>query len=570
MTHPAEPTQPGHTTYDDVPYPGAPYRTTHPNTMATLAALVGMTPAPVDRCRVLELGCSDGGNLLPMAFGLPGSQFVGLDQSAKQIESGQSVQQELGLKNVTLQQCDILEVQEQFGRFDYIVAHGVYSWVPAEVQERILALCGRLLNPHGVAFISYNTYPGWHMRGMVREMMLYRVRKLSDSAALISEARAFLDFLCTVAGMPEVASLTATDAAAYGAALRYEQNLLKQYQDTYVFHEHLEPINIPVYFSDFIGRAARHGLQYLSEADFVSAQIVNFPPAIVDAVRTIAADVVDVQQYLDFLSNRTFRQTLLCRRDVPLHRTPDPQALAPFHVASPIRPASDTPDLAPAKPETFSSHVGKSLTADTPIVKAVMMQLGEAWPTATPFETLLQNARERLDPGGPRVYSVERLTQDAQFVGTTLLNCFAQGVVELHIHPARFCTQISSTPAASPVARLQARTGSTVVNMRHEQVMLDDLSRQVLVYADGTHDRADVFNYLTQLVSDGVIVIQTPEGRPVENEEERQTQLAEALNRALQTLAGSALLVGLGWGAAVTGVTRDAAKSARCRTITPF
>ena len=122
---------------------------------------------------MLELGCADGGNLIPMAELLPQSQFIGIDGSTVQITEGRKVVKEFALKNIRLQAMDILEVNLSLGHFDYIICHGVFSWVPVDTQERIFTLCQNHLAPQGVAYISYNTYPGWHMRGMIRDMMLY-------------------------------------------------------------------------------------------------------------------------------------------------------------------------------------------------------------------------------------------------------------------------------------------------------------------------------------------------------------------------------------------------------------
>jgi len=162
-----DPTSQPLNSYDAVPYPSTPYRGTHPDTLATLGTLVGMKPAPIDSCRVLELGCSDGGNLLPMAYSLPGSEFVGIDGSARQIELGLATLEALGLKNVTLKQMNLLDVGDQFGKFDYIIAHGIYSWVPPDVQDKILEICHCLLKPQGLAFVSYNTLPGWRTLSVI-------------------------------------------------------------------------------------------------------------------------------------------------------------------------------------------------------------------------------------------------------------------------------------------------------------------------------------------------------------------------------------------------------------------
>jgi len=128
-----------------------------------------MIPPDIRKCRVLELACADGSNLIPMACALPESVFLGIDLSQRQVKAGQQTIAALGLTNIELRPLDIREVDESFGTFDYIIAHGIYSWVPADVQDRILEICRERLSENGVAYISYNTNPGWRMRGMMRE-----------------------------------------------------------------------------------------------------------------------------------------------------------------------------------------------------------------------------------------------------------------------------------------------------------------------------------------------------------------------------------------------------------------
>jgi tRNA G46 methylase TrmB len=90
------------TPYDQVPYPAGAYAQSHPERLATLARLFGMSPPAVGRCRVLELGCADGSNLIPMACALPESRFLGVDLSARQIRSGQRTAASVGLSNLEL------------------------------------------------------------------------------------------------------------------------------------------------------------------------------------------------------------------------------------------------------------------------------------------------------------------------------------------------------------------------------------------------------------------------------------------------------------------------------------
>ena len=159
--------------YDEVPYESHPFAQTHPSRLFTVGTLFGLRPTPVQRCRVLELGCAAGGNLIPMAEYLPDSEFVGLDLSARQVEDGKKLIADFGLKNLTLKHASILDVDASYGTFDYVICHGVYSWVPSSVQDKVLDICAKQLTPNGIAYISYNTYPGWHMRGMIRDMMQF-------------------------------------------------------------------------------------------------------------------------------------------------------------------------------------------------------------------------------------------------------------------------------------------------------------------------------------------------------------------------------------------------------------
>ena len=126
---------------------------------------------------------------------MPNARFVGIDLSARQIGEGQSQVRALGLTNIELRQFNIADVDASWGMFDFIISHGIYSWVPAPVRERLLAICRDNLARNGVAYVSYNTLPGWHMRGMVRDMMIYHAMAFPGAAAKVRQARGLIDFL---------------------------------------------------------------------------------------------------------------------------------------------------------------------------------------------------------------------------------------------------------------------------------------------------------------------------------------------------------------------------------------
>lgn len=222
--------------YDAIPYQSTPLTDTHPAHLAVIGRLFGLETADPDRCRVLELGCASGGNLVPLAWNLPESSFLGLELSARQAAEGAESVRALGLGNIEIRQGDILTFDAGTERFDYIIAHGVYSWVPEPVRERLLALCGELLAPNGVAYISYNTLPGWRMKGMLRDMLLHHVRGVDDPALRLQGAHDLLAFLDTA---------TAGLEALSARFLREEIAHLRTAHPSYLYHEYLETFNEP-------------------------------------------------------------------------------------------------------------------------------------------------------------------------------------------------------------------------------------------------------------------------------------------------------------------------------------
>ena len=308
--------------YDEVPYPGGTYRATHPSHLAMVARLCGVSPAPPARCRVLELGSSMGANIIPMAADLPESEFVGIDLSAKQVKMGKEIIAELGLKNIELRHCGINDVDESFGKFDYIICHGVYSWVPPEVQRGILD-CGRkLLTSNGVLYVSYNTYPGWHLRGVVREMMRYHVAAFDTPQRKIRQARGLLDFLVKSAR---------SRSQAYSSLLKEEAEILENRLDSYIYHEHLEEYNEPVYFHEFVRRVDEAGLRYLADAAISSMVAQMFDESTAELLKDVP--LLRREQYMDFLRSRMFRCSLLCHQYVSPNYRMASHNLTPLHVS---------------------------------------------------------------------------------------------------------------------------------------------------------------------------------------------------------------------------------------------
>jgi methyltransferase-like protein len=467
------------TEYDAVSYPGSPFSQTHPDRLATAAALYGLEAAPPERCRVLELGCGDGGNLIPMAHVLSESVFLGLDAAGSAIAQGREQIAALGLKNVTLLHADLLDASN-LGTFDYIVAHGLYSWVPPPVQERVLAIASEALAPNGVAYVSYNALPGCHVRNAMREMMLWHVRGIEDPAERISQARGLVRFLGEAAPPRPILSAILNDT------LEHQD---KQ-PDAVLFHDDLAESNEPLLFVDFIERASRHRLEFLSEADYADMAVWNADsPAGRFLLGVGAANVIVQQQYRDFLTFRRFRQTLLCREDASRAKEPDPEVLRSLYVGASTRPESEDPDVASDEPVSFKSEKDREVTTPHPLSKAAFLELGVIWPRWVRISDLLATARARVSAAGGCPVTVEDEARLLRF----LLNSYGANVTQLRSRACPFVTEISERPRASALARFQARTRTSVTNLKHETVRLEDpLVRTFLELLDGTRDRMTI------------------------------------------------------------------------------
>ncbi|HVV94727.1 MAG TPA: class I SAM-dependent methyltransferase [Hyphomicrobiales bacterium] len=475
------------TPYDTVLYPSHPLPQTHPDRLATIAGHYGVAPAPATRCRVLELGCGVGGNLAAMAYQHPGSEFVGIDLSGRSIAIGRQNVAELGLANVRLEHCGIDEITPDFGTFDYIVAHGVYSWVPAAVREKMWEIFARNLAPQGVAYVSYNALPGSRFRDAARDIMLYHVRAMSDPAEKIREGRAIVGLIAALVPQEE----------GYARVLAEQLDRLNGMSDEVVFHDDLDAGATAFLFHDVVAEAGRHGLQYLSEARFAQSHLGLMPGYVARLLDRFPPDAaLEREQYLDFLACRSFRQTLLCHAAVALDRTVGPDCVRLHYLAGHLVPEEGVADPAGAGAARYRTTRGVALVADRPLVKAAALVLGERWPEAVAFGDLVAAAAARL-PGGAAPSEAE-----VDALAAALFRAYAAEQVDMHLYPPRLTKAVTERPEASLIARQLSESGSVIVNLRHARVTIeDDVARRFLRLLDGTRDRAALMTDLADALA---------------------------------------------------------------------
>ncbi|HTR78308.1 MAG TPA: class I SAM-dependent methyltransferase [Gemmatimonadaceae bacterium] len=504
--------------YEAVPYGSRPILDSHPARVAAVAALHGLIPPPVARCRVLELGCAAGGNLIPMALGLPDSAFTGVDFAPTAIARGRRAIHDLGLSNISLEAMSIAGVDDAFGTFDYIVCHGVYSWVSPDIQSAILRICARNLAPNGIAFVSYNTYPGWYLRSIARDAIQFHDDPALSPDVRAANGRALIEGLAAAAALQD---------PIYANVLVQELGLLRAEETAHLLHEQLETTNEPLWFSEFMRRAQAAGLRYVAEA-----QCSNFgsllAPDTRSAFRALSADVIRFEQLLDIARKRTFRQTLLCHRSLPAAEEPDPRRLFGLHLAGRIESVLGRSDDGN---HGFRSAEGVQVTTNDRVAIAGLSCLHDAQPATLPFGELWQRVRARL--GDERRPGDAPPPEDPVALATPLLECLLGRVVEALALPRSAVAEPGDRPRTTALARLQAATTDPVTNLAHVAVAMDPVDRFVLARLDGTRDRSALRIELGEAL--GSQAIECPPGLVA-------PEAGDVLDASLRRLGRAALL----------------------------
>lgn len=443
--------------YEAIAYDALPHPVTHPGHVAAIAAMFGVDAPPVASARVLEVGCSDGSNLLPIAAGLPQATFTGCDIAAGALNAARAAADDLGLGNVRFVETDLSAIDD--GPFDYVIAHGVYSWVGAPVRDALLSLAARTLAPNGILFASYNTHPGGHIRRAAAGPLLWHVRSIEDPRERLAAARGLAALLADAGPTAEPAD----------AALRAEWKRIATETDSALFHDSIGEPNDPVWFHEFVAHAARHGLAYIAEALPSMMAGGGLSPA----VRQFLAGRgrLEREQYLDFARVRRFRQSLLCRAEPVRDFALEPARIQAMHVSA----------TAPLMRSAEQSRLPEVPGPDGVVLRHLLDRLVDAAPEALPAAALLDAARDGFLP------------PNARPALAVLLDAWVGGFAQLHAVPPRVTRHVDALPLAATVARWQAPRRETIANLRHEAVRLGDgFARQLLPLCDGTRSRHDL------------------------------------------------------------------------------
>lgn len=438
------------TAYDAVAYPSAIFSQTAPDRLAVIARLAGLSPPPIAGARVLEIGGGDGMNLLALAAAWPEAHFTNFDLAPTAVARGERWRALAGIENAEMRVLDILTAAEHLdGPYDYIVAHGVYAWVPPAVREATMALIGKLLAPEGVAFVSYNAMPGGHIRLVLRDALLLQLEGL-EGAERWQAAR---DYLTALAAEPEGRENPAQ------AALRDAAKHTLDKPWSVLCHDELGPFFHPQSLGDVVSAAAANGLQFLGDADRERMGDAFLPDEAAAEADT-TAQLVRLLQARDFHDFRFFRQTLLVRDGVRPKRRIDLDALGALYAVT--RCHRDAEGM-------FRMNANVFEVQDAPLADA-LGRLVDARPARIRVDELVDTPARKL----------------------ALFEMFDAGLIDLCTTPAPYAAEVSERPRASPLIRAMLGEGlENICTLDHRLMTIPEFGpRHVLAHLDGTRDRA--------------------------------------------------------------------------------
>jgi 2-polyprenyl-3-methyl-5-hydroxy-6-metoxy-1,4-benzoquinol methylase len=507
--------------YDDTPYTSKPFPQACPERLHGLALLFGLAPVALAKARVLEIGCAAGGNLIPFACRQPSAQCVGIDLSERQIQDGLAQINAIGLTNCDLQVLDATQAAVQLaGGFDYIICHGVYTWVPPAVRVGMMRAMGQLLSPNGLAFVSYNVYPGWKLREVARDAMVMHAGKIESKTERVAQGKAILDFMHSAQ----------TPDSAYGKVLEAERQFIGSVADYYLLHEFYESENHPLYFREFLAEAYGEGLGFLCESDLVSMSSIGLGRDIAQKLHHVSrGDVLAHEQYLDLITNRTFRQSVLVRQaQLPaIQRQFSNQALRRSLLTTGLSPELDDKGL---PTQAFVDSFKRRVNPHVPVARALIEALIAARPAGLTFDAAL-NAARSADPGFDAL-ALERMLGPMLHQGIVLL---AWG------EPP---TTASNKPDCGRLIRQQLAAGQDwVTSHQHNAVSVDrSLDAPLLSLMDGSRDSSALARAVEGLFASGEISAQV-DGAAVRDARRFPELAQDLLGRALVDFGQKALLL---------------------------
>lgn len=518
--------------YNEMPYNSYPFDYNRPESLHGLMHLFGIKSPALEKTRILEMGCADGGNLLKFAVDFPKAEIVGIDLSEKQIQLGQKRIKDMGLKNYQLKHMSITDLDESMGKFDYIICHGVYSWVPDFVQESILSNCGKLLSDTGAAFVSYNTLPGWNMNKTIRDLMIYHSRNFENVKDRVEQARLALDFVCD----------TLKDAdTPYAKFLRKTANDLRLKEDHYLRHEFLADENSPCYFHEFITDIAKHDLAYVGDTDYQRMNVQNLPEKASELLSQVT-DITRTEQYTDFIMNSTFRCSVLCKKDNVVNRNISTERLKQFVFSSNMNCLEEytDSDILSDKILSFSKKEDENLKLSTgsPEQKAIITTL-MAQKLPISYDAIVEKTHGKFNNLDKNIIEQNLAASIGRLIFTRHIEFFS--------YAPNYVTEISDKPKIHDVNLYRFKNNIPsrmcwVTSSINRTLVLDATFVHFLEFFDGKHTADQITEEMRKLIENDVLKLEQ-DGKAITDKKLISQSAKDLYNFASKHLLDANLLV---------------------------
>lgn len=461
--------------YDLVPYDGGALAGCHLNSIAVASLFAGFVPTPPSHSRVLEIGCGVGSTLLSNAATYPSAQCIGLDASALQIKIGRDFAAAAGIRNAEFHHMSVMDIPQSFGKFDYIICHGVWAVVAPDIQDQILRTAHDFLAPNGLALITYNTLPGWHWKRALRDMLQHHVSHLATIQEKITSARAFLTILND--------SFGPSNTTPFGQFIRKENDHFKHATDAYIFHEYIADNCLPIYFKDFITRADNAGLQYVAESSLARNSLDLISPTVAKAIQDASTSRIELEQHLDFVNHCAFRTTVLCHKGHAIHGKLKPDPIRSLYIACAAKPEKNE-DLQRDETSSFIWPSGNAAGISGILLKNAIACLGAIYPRAMSFSELIHSTSKQISN-----LNLPAITpENDRGLASNLLEGYLRQIVELHYQRPPSASVVTSKPVVWPIARIQAMHTDRIINTRNVYTKLKPFERFIITLLDGTRD----------------------------------------------------------------------------------
>ena len=516
--------------YDTMPYPHHAFGHISPEHLESIGTVFEISPAKASTARVLELGCGSGLNSVAFASRHPKAKVIGVDLSKVQIEHGKKYITALKLDNIELKAMSIMDIDKSFGEFDYIICHGVFSWVPAEVQKKILEVINAHLAPNGMSLVSYNALPGWNIAQTFRDMMQYHSDMFVSDQDKLLQAGAFVQF---------IDGALAESNTPYSKFLRQEAEIVASQAPSYIKHEYLDKGNSHFYFSDFANSAAQHGLAYLGDTSLSSMYLGNLPEKAFEKLKAVG-NIVAVEQYMDFITNRRFRNTILCKANTKINRNVSPNIFEKLNITAQIIPATNIAKVNFEDDKESLSFTmdgsGTNFNTTSAILKATFYTFAEHRGKLLSINELSKEVASKL----PK-FKLEEITAA---IKSQLVQILFKGLIEIRATAPASIDKISAKPATSKIARYEISAGEhNITNEYSNSIPVNLVQKLVIFYANGENTLAQIIDLVLSHVTKGELTLNTND-KPVSDKSEQHKIIEATVKNTLEVLKNNYYLVG--------------------------